>query len=59
MIFAAKATVDYRTWKRAERQREATQKQERERIRKSLGERRELITMAELSSILDGEGDNG
>ena len=59
MIFAAKATVDHWAWKRAERQRVATLRQERDRIRKALGERREPITMAELSSILDGEGDNG
>ena len=59
MIFAAKATVDEWARRRAERQREATLKQERDRIRKALGARREPITMAELSSILDGESDNG
>ena len=51
MFFAAKAAVERQAMKRG-------QKEERDRIRKALAERREPITMDELSRILDNEGDN-
>ena len=59
MYFAAKAAADRRARERAKRQREETLKGERDRIRKELGDRREPITMEELSRILDGEGGRG
>ena len=59
MYFAAKAAADRRARERAERQREETLKGERDRIRKELGDRREPITMEELSRILDGDGGRG
>ena len=51
MFFAAKAAVERQAVRRG-------QKEERDRIRKVLGDRRKPITMDELSRILDGEGDN-
>ena len=51
MFFAAKAAAEQQAKQRA-------YKKERDRIRKALGDRREPITMEELSRILDGEGDN-
>ena len=63
MFFAAKAAAERQAKERAERHREEGavrgRKQERDRIRKVLGERREPITMEELSRILDGEGNQG
>ena len=63
MIFAAKQAVDNWAYQRAQKKLEEGvvkgRKQERERIRKVLRERREPITMDELSSILDGEGERG
>ena len=63
MYFAAKAAADRRARERAERQREEGmvmgRKGERDRIRKELGDRREPITMEELSRILDGDGGRG
>ena len=52
MFFAAKEAVERQAMRRG-------QKVERDRIRKVLGERREPITMEELSRILDGEGNQG
>ena len=52
MFFAAKEAVEKQAMRRG-------QKVERDRIRKVLGERREPITMEELSRILDGEGNQG
>ena len=61
MIFAAKATVDEWTRRRAERQREEILKEERERIAKvlqSLSERGMPLT-PEQAKALAGESDNG
>ena len=58
MIFAAKQTVDYWFYKRAERQREAARKQERERIMKVLKEQGVPLT-AEQARALVGDGVNG
>ena len=52
MFFAAKEAVERQAMRRG-------QKVERDRIRKVLGERREPITMEELSRILEGEGNQG
>ena len=61
MFFAAKAAAERQAMERAERQREEGmakgRKEERERIRRALGERREPIAMEELFRILDGEGE--
>ena len=59
MYFAAKAAAERQARERAERLREEGMKGERERIRKELGDRREPITMEELSRILDGDGGRG
>ena len=50
MYFAAKAAAEKQAKQRA-------YKEERDRIRKVLGDRQEPITMEELSRILDGEGE--
>ena len=50
MFFAAKAAAEKQAKQRA-------YKEERDRIRKELGDRQEPITMEELSRILDGEGE--
>ena len=52
MFFAAKAAAEKQAKQRA-------YKEERDRIRKELGDRREPITMEELSRILDGDGQRG
>ena len=52
MFFAAKEAVERQAMRRG-------RKEERDRIRKVLGERREPITMEELSRILDDEGNQG
>ena len=54
MIFAAKQTVDYWFYKRAERQR----KQERERIFKVLEEQGIPLTPEQARAVV-GDGDNG
>ena len=50
MFFAAKEAVERQAVRRG-------QKEERDRIRRALGERREPIAMEELFRILDGEGE--
>ena len=57
MIFAAKATVDDWARRRADRQRQATLKQERERITRVLTERG-IPLAPEQAQVLAGEGDN-
>ena len=52
MFFAAKEAVERQARRRGH-------KEERDRIRKVLGDRREPITMEELSRILDGDGQRG